>query len=287
MDTRTFFATLPEKFTGDVATSDPIDPRWQELTEQVAGYTAVSELAVLNHAAALLPDDEAYLEVGTFKGRSIVAAAANNPGATFIAMENFMEFGMAGQEARDELMHNLRTYTDGAHLNLLEGDCFALMARPDVCEKPVGVYFYDGEHTLLSHYLALAVVEPLLADEALILIDDASWPVVQKAHRLFVKNHPGWEVSATWDAAHADDPRWANGLHALTFRRAATSGGATRGTTRGLSRRDEALRQYQVHVQDRVNTVAWKIAGLMPGTVTRIAALVLGRSRKIDSSQDA
>ena len=51
MDTSTFFRDLPALFAGELATSDPIDPRWSALCDEVAGYTAPNELAVLNHAA--------------------------------------------------------------------------------------------------------------------------------------------------------------------------------------------------------------------------------------------
>ncbi|WP_446663490.1 class I SAM-dependent methyltransferase [Flexivirga sp. B27] len=274
MQTSRVFDAIDDAFADDPQTSDPVDPRWQAMTDEVAGYTGANELAVLNLAAAVLPDDEAYLEVGTFKGRSLVAAVQGNERKRFYAMENFLEFGMAGQEARAELEENLRTRGGGADIRLLEGDAFTLMAEDGVIDRPVGVYFYDGEHTLLSHYLALAVVEPLLADEALVLIDDASWPVVQRAHKLFLKRHPGWQIEATWDAQHADDPRWANGLHALVFRRPATG-------RRGISRTDEALRRYQTTVQDRVNKVAWAAADRFPGPVKKAAGLVLSRSRAI------
>lgn len=277
MDTRAFFDRVQAAFPGDPQGSDPRDGRWQELAGAVAGYTAPNELAVLAAAAATLPGDEAYLEVGTFKGRSICAAVQDASGRRFYAMENFLEFGMAGQEARTELADNLRRHAADADVHLLEGDCFTLMAKPGTIDRPVGVYFYDGEHTLLAHYLALAVVEPLLADEALVLVDDASWPLVQRAHRLFMRRHPGWSVAATWDAEHADDPRWANGLHALVFRRT--------GTRIGLTRTDEALRRYQTGVQVRLNTVAWRAVDRFPGFFKRVAGLVLSRSRAIDGEQ--
>lgn len=277
MDTSTFFACLDEVFAGDPQDSDPIDQRWARLAADVAGYTGPNELAVLAEAARVLPEDEAYLEVGTFKGRSICAAVHGGAGKRFYAMENFLEFGMAGQEAQAELMDNLSRYAGDADVQLLEGDCFTLMARPGRIDRPVGVYFYDGEHTLLAHYLALAVVEPLLADEALVLVDDASWPLVQRAHRLFLRRHPGWQVSATWDARHADDPRWANGLHALVFRRTGTS-------SAGIRRVDEGLRLYQTRVQDRLNTVAWKAVDRFPGFFQR-AARLLSRSRAIGDDQ--
>ncbi len=276
MDTRAFFDRVQDAFPGDPQVSDPIDPRWAQMAHDVAGYTASNELAVLAAAAASLPDDEAYLEVGTFKGRSLCAAVQHGDGKRFYAMENFLEFGMAGQQARAELTDNLQRHAARADVHLLEGDCFSLMAEPGTLDRPVGVYFYDGEHTLLAHYLALAVVEPLLADEALVLVDDASWPLVQRAHRVFLRRHPGWSIEATWDAAHADDPRWANGLHALVFRRV--------GTRSRLSRADEALRLYQTRVQDRLNTVAWRAVDRFPGFFKRVA-VVLSRSRAIDGEQ--
>lgn len=276
MQTSRVFAAIADAFPGDPQSTDPIDPRWQAMTDEVTGFTSANELAVLNLAAAALPDDEAYLEVGTFKGRSLVGAVQGNEGKAFYAMENFLEFGMAGQEARAELEDNLRRFAGDADVRLLEGDAFTLMAEDGVVDRPVGVYFYDGEHTLLSHYLALAVVEPLLADEALVLVDDATWPVVQRAHKLFLKRHRGWEITATWDARYADDPRWANGLHALVFRRVG-------GHRRGLSRTDEALRQYQTTVQDRLNKMAWGAARRFPGPVKKVAGLVLSRSRAIGS----
>lgn len=273
MQTSRVFDAVAAAFPGDPQSTDPSDPRWHQLAGEVAGYTGPNELAVLNAAAAVLPDDEAYLEVGTFKGRSLVAAVQGNEHKRFYAIENFLEFGMTGQDARAELQDNLERLAGDADVHLLEGDAFTLMAQPGAVDRPVGVYFYDGEHTLLSHYLALAVVEPLLADEALVLVDDASWPVVQRAHRMFLRRHPGWTIAATWDAAHADDPRWSNGLHALVFRRV---GGARR-----IGRTDEALRRYQTSVQDRVNKVAWGLADRFPGPVKRLAGLVLSRSRAI------
>jgi len=273
MDTTAYLDRAPTLFPGDPQDTDPLDSSWEVLKDRVAGYTSANELAMLNLAVSLMPADEAYLEVGTFKGRSMCGTLRGNSDKVFYAMENFMEFGMAGQEARAELMANLATHGEGADVRLLEGDCFDLMARPGALDRPVGVYFYDGEHTLLAHYLALAVVEPLLADEALVLIDDATWPVVQRAHRLFLDRHPGWTIDATWDAKVEDDPRWANGLHALTFRRTAPS---------VLKGRDEWLRRYQVHAQSRLNRLAWKAAARFPKVMTFGARIVMGRSRAIE-----
>ncbi|UIJ33823.1 class I SAM-dependent methyltransferase [Allobranchiibius sp. GilTou73] len=273
MDTTAFFTQLQHAFPGNPQDTDPVDPRWARIAQDVAGFTGPNELAVLNVAAAVLPQDEAYLEVGTFKGRSLCAAVQDNGSKDFFVMENFMEFGMAGQEARAELEDNLSRHAGDASVRLLEGDCFKLMAQSGTVTKPVGVYFYDGEHTVLSHYLALAVAEPLLADEALVLVDDASWPVVQRAHRLFMRRHPGWTIAQTWNSGRADDPRWSNGLQALVFRR--TTGRSE------LSTGDQMLRQYQAHLQHRLNAAIWKAAGVFPAPFKAVEKVVRSRSHTI------
>ncbi len=277
MDTQKFFEQAPTKFPGDPQDTDPLDPYWDEVKADVVGFTSSNELAMLNLAAKLLPEDEAYLEVGTFKGRSMCGTIRDNDDKVFYAMENFLEFGMAGQEARAELMTNLGKYGQGKDVRLLEGDCFKLMAEPGIIDRPVGVYFYDGEHTFIAHYLSLAAVEPLLADEALILVDDASWPVVHRAHKMFMDRHPGWTIVEKWDAKVDNDPRWANGLHALTFKRTRPS------VVKG---RDEWLRRYQIHVQNRVNRFAWKAGAMFPGPMKFAERIVLGNSRSIESKKD-
>lgn len=206
-------------FAGDPHDGALSDPAHAELVQDVAGMTTAREVAVLNLAARLLPPDECYLEVGTFKGRSICGATRGVDTGCFVAVENFVEFGMSGRAARAELEANLARHCAGKDVRLIEGDAFAVLRSGAAVDRPVGVYFYDGEHTRLSHYLALGVVEPLLADEALVLVDDATWPLVQLAHRRFLEAHPAWTIVRRWDARTNDDPEWANGLHALRFRR--------------------------------------------------------------------
>lgn len=272
MDTSAFFQQAPELFHGDPADSEPIDTWWDDLKADVTGFTSSNELAMLNLAAKLLPDNEAYLEIGTFKGRSMCATVRDNADKRFYAMENFLEFGMAGQEARAELMDNLEKYAKGADIELLEGDCFDLMAQPGLIDRPVGVYFYDGEHTFLAHYLSLAVVEPLLADEALILVDDATWPVVNRAHARFLAKNPEWTIVEKWDAKVDNDPMWANGLHALKFVRTQPS---------KLTTGQEILRRYQVHLQSRINRLAWKLGAKLPRIMKFAERLVISRSRAV------
>lgn len=274
MNIETFLQGLDSVFPGDPQTTDPVDPRWVALQADVAGFTTPNELAVLHLAASLLPADECYLEVGTYKGRSLCAAVSDNRSARFVAVENYLEFGMLGLEARAELARNIKRYGAGCDIALLEGDCFRVLARPAAVDRPVGVYFYDGAHTGLTHYLALGVVEPLLADEALVLVDDASWPMVQQAHRRYLDRHPGWEVVRTWDAVRDDDPRWANGLHVLAFRRPV-------GARRTMGAGTRARRLVQVGVRGPATSVVWRALHRYPQLVPLAKRLVPKQSRTV------
>jgi hypothetical protein len=141
-----------------------------------------------------------------------------NAGRRFYAIENFLEFNPDGR-ARAELEANLARWVLADRARLLEGDCFDLLRRGAALGEPVGVYFYDGAHGRLPHYLALGVAEPWLADRALVVIDDASWPIVARATDRYVAAHPGYRLLFDLAAEHEEDPRWWNGVHVYAFER--------------------------------------------------------------------
>ncbi len=278
MDTAAFLDAMPAAFDGDIAKGRPVDPRYDEIAERVAGFTTPGELAVLHLAASRLPAGEAYLEVGTYKGRSICAALLDAPPERlFVSVENFTEFGMVGEAARTELLANLGHYSSGHDaFRLVDGDCFAVLARAGVLDRPVGVYFYDGAHTGMAHFLALGVVEPLLADEALVLVDDATWPMVREATLRYVHRHAGWSVLTTLDAASDHDPLWANGLMILSYRRPP-------GTRRLIPADTRWRRSVQVYARGPATKVIWRTLDRFPQLVPVAKRLVPKRSRQVRS----
>ncbi|HZC72136.1 MAG TPA: class I SAM-dependent methyltransferase [Jatrophihabitans sp.] len=174
MDVRGFLEEIDDQFDGPVEDGKPHDPRFAMIADEVSGFTSPAELAVLNLAARRLPEGEGYLEVGTFKGRSLCGVLVDAPDRHYVAVENFSEFGMHTAQSRDELERAIGLYGANRPLRVLDGDAFRLLASAARSFDPIGVYFYDGPHTGLAHYLALGVAEPLLADEAAVLVDDGS-----------------------------------------------------------------------------------------------------------------
>lgn len=274
MDTHAFLARLDEVFAGDPQLGAVRDPRFAGVVADVAGFSTAAELAVLNLAARLLPEDEVYLEVGVFKGRSVCGALVDAPDRTYLAIENFMEFGMVGEDARRELCTNLSEHASDFDVRLLQGDCFQILNDPSSMPGPVGVYFYDGVHTGLAHHLALALVQPLLADEALVLVDDASWPMVRRATLRFLADRADWTVLQDFRAETDDDPVWANGLMVLRYRR-------THRSAPGVDARTRVRRQLQVRVRGPFASTVWRTLHRHPGLVPIAKRLVPTRSRTI------
>ena len=272
MDAAAFAAELDGLFDGPLADGVPADPRFADVASSVPGFSTPAELAVLNLAARRLPAGEAYLEVGTFKGRSLAGTLLDAPDRPYVAVENFQEFGMLAAESRAELQAVLDKAPRPVTLH--DGDCFAVLARPGAVPEPVGVYFYDGAHTGLAHYLALGVVEPLLADEAVVLVDDASWPMVAAATRRYTDRHPGWTVLRDIRAAADHDERWANGLLVLGYRRPP-------GAPRTMAPDVRWRRLVQVHARGPATSLVWRVLHRVPALVPLAKKVVPKASRTV------
>jgi predicted O-methyltransferase YrrM len=280
MDLEAFQAKLAGLFGGDLRADHPVDRRFRDVLADVPGMATEHKLALLNLAAAHLGPGEAYLEVGSFKGLSLIGAMLGNPDRRFYAIENFLEFNPDGT-ARAELEANLARWAGPGRARVLEGDCFDLLRRGQGPEEPVGVYFYDGAHGRLPHYLALGVAEPWLADRALVVIDDASWPIVARATDRYVAAHPGYRLLFDLAADHEEDPRWWNGVRVYAFERppARTQ---TQASVRGGSARGVAWRllAYDLLYRPAVR-VAWKTLPRHPGLCAAVLKVVPLASRRV------
>jgi predicted O-methyltransferase YrrM len=218
MDVEAFAAELPGRFGDDFTADHPADRRLAAVVEQVPGMSTEHALTVLDLAVGHLNLQECYLEVGSYRGRSVVGAMLAHPDRRAIAVESFAEFGATPAEGRREILAVLRRFGVADRVDLKIGDAFRVF-RPGSVPQPVGVYFYDGAHSRVAQYLGLALAEQFLADEALVVVDDFSWPQVRTSTQSYLRKHPGYEVVAEMRAVHDFDPRWCNGLLVLAWRR--------------------------------------------------------------------
>jgi predicted O-methyltransferase YrrM len=284
MDLEAFQGGLAGLFGGDLRADHPVDRRFAAVLADVPGMATENKLALLNLAAAHLEPGEAYLEVGSFKGLSLIGAMLGNQGRRFYAIESFLEFNLDGDRARPELEANLARWVELDQVRLLEGDCFRLLRTGGRLEEPVGVYFYDGAHGRLPHYLALGVAERWLADRALVVIDDASWPIVSQATDRYLAAHPGYRLLFDLAAEHEEDPRWWNGVRVYAFERPVALG-RDQAPARGW---DMAWRLLAYDLLYRPATrVAWKTLPRHPALCSTVLKVVPLASKRVPVRDDA
>jgi len=237
MDTTAFLEQLPSLWDGDPQHTDhPRDRRFLPVLENVRGLVTENKIAMLNLAAQHLEGDEIYLEVGAWAGCSIIGASLGVD-HRFVTIDNFSEFEGTAEECR----RNLERF-DAHQVELLDGDAFELLASITL-PGPVGVYFYDGRHTFDDQYRSWKTIEPFLADEALVVVDDTRWSQVSRANRLFIERRPQFRRVLAFTSPWNQEPRWWNGIEVYTYRRALGPGRPPRTTSYVWTRAREAVRQ--------------------------------------------
>lgn len=196
----------------------------------VAGMASPKKLKLLNLAGACLPSQrsECYVEVGTFQGKSLISALVGNPHALGVACDDFSLFDNPSEPKNFKaLQENIRSHGLNDRVRFFNQDFRAfLQAWPTLGLPPAGVYFYDGAHDEESQYLGIELAEPILADEALVLVDDWRYApdsdsrAESGTRRAMARSTHEWklvlELPARWNG---DRDLWWNGLAVLVFKR--------------------------------------------------------------------
>ena len=200
------------------AARHPNDRRLAGILAEVPGMATENKLLLLNLAVARMAPGEVYVEVGCYKGASIVGAARGNCSAKIFACDNFSKFD--GTE--DILKANLARYAPGqvAFSNLASRDF--LQSAPWHPAR-IGAYFYDGGHSFADQFEGLQYALPSFADEAAIIIDDTNKREARAADALFARMVPGFELVLDLRTPRNHYPTWWNGIQVFRFRRQGTT----------------------------------------------------------------
>ena len=191
--------------------------RFEEVLEMVPGLARANNLALLNVAARCLDEGESYVEVGTYRGTSLVSAMLGNDG-DFVALDDWS----LGDGSRERLEANLERFGLQERPTILEGDAFETLRAGALRGRRVGVYYYDAGHEYEEQLEGLRLVEPYLADCALLVVDDTDREKVERAVERAVDDYLAGQPRATevfraQGEAHGH-PEWWEGVRALRWR---------------------------------------------------------------------
>ncbi len=156
-----------------------------EVLDSVQGMTTPSTMHLLNLAVQHMAPNECYLEVGTWRGATLIGTLLGND-AYGVAIDNDTMDEHDGDErsSMGVWLENVSTFDVGLRTTYVDGSV------PEVWEwidlPPVGAYLFDGDKsTEDAAYAGLFGAIPFLADEALIFVDDANEITIRMAvHRL-------------------------------------------------------------------------------------------------------
>jgi predicted O-methyltransferase YrrM len=219
VDVERFAVELPALFEDFPRSPHPKGTRFDDVIAGVPNLAEENVLALLNLAASLLAPDESYVEVGSYYGASLIGAMRGNEG-DFVAIDRF-KFGpleVKGVElpaaSRAGLEAKLREF-GAERATILEGDAFKVLEGGALGDRRVGVYYYDGAHDYESQMRGLRAVEPWLADEALLVVDDLDWEDVGRATRDYLAAEPRAELLFDIPGGDRGQPQWWDGVAVL------------------------------------------------------------------------
>ena len=222
MDPARFAAELPLLFEDFPRSEHPRGQRFDDIATAVPNLAMENNLALVNLAVSLLEAGESYVEAGTYMGASLVAAARGNDGADLVAIDNFSfpEASVAGRHlpaaSRAALEANLSRFGVGG-ATILEGDTLAVLRSDALAGRTVGVFYYDACHDHDVTLEALRLVEPYLAEPALLIVDDSDWDRVAGAVRDYVAGQPRAELLLDIAGADHGQPQWWEGMKILAW----------------------------------------------------------------------
>jgi predicted O-methyltransferase YrrM len=223
VDVDRFAAELPGLFDDFPRSETPRGRRFDDVIDGIPNLATENVLALLNLAASCLGPDESYVEVGSFYGASLIGAMRGNTG-DFVAIDRFsfdvpeVRGRPLPHASREGLEQSLARF--GAEsATILEGDAFELIEGGALADRRVGVYYWDGPHDYDGQLRGMRAVEPWLAPEALILVDDYDWEAVARATHDYVAAEEDAELLVEIGGEAAGQVWWWDGVAAVARRR--------------------------------------------------------------------
>ena len=132
---------------------------------------------LINQICKNLSKDQIYLNIGCWKGFSLVAGMIDTK-CNVIGIDNFSQF----DGPKKEFYLNFEKHKKLNH-SFYEKNYKEFFKNFD---KMISFYFYDGEHSYQNQFDNLQIVDQFLDSNSIILIDDYNFSDVENATKNFV-----------------------------------------------------------------------------------------------------
>jgi len=158
-----------------------------------------------------------YLEVGVWKGSTWIASLYNNSStvSSAVAIDNWSQFGAP----RHQFIKSCNFFLKEMNYQFVDQDAFKI--NLNLFLNPINLYFYDGDHSILSQEKAFTYFNPIFDNSFIAIVDDWNEPETQiGTYAAFDKLNYEllFEVilPARWNG---DIDHWWNGVYAAVIRK--------------------------------------------------------------------
>ena len=150
------------------------------IDNKIPGLTSPRVQTLLN---LLARNSGSYLEVGSFLGATAAAVLEDNPIKAYFVDTWAEQIQPADEELpllpgnnKDDFVNNITPYMGDSVIKLFDCDQFAVdLASID---SKIQLFFYDGPHDVDTVRQSVLYYYSVLAEEAVIVFDDANWTSV-------------------------------------------------------------------------------------------------------------
>ena len=120
--------------------------------------------------------EASHLHIGLDKGMSFVCALFGNEAllSEVIGIDSYVE----SPAAKLNCYMFCDKHLEGKDYQILISDCFSV--EKSIFKKPVDIYFYDADHSLIAQELAFTYYNDILADVFIAVVDDWGWDRVRE-----------------------------------------------------------------------------------------------------------
>lgn len=149
---------------------------------------------LINLSEVALSEDCVYLEVGVFQGLSLLSVASTVGKNRVFGIDNFAFFDPDGKN--ESIVRNRIDQLKLDNVTLINRDYEeALIHLPEyIGDKKVGLFFVDGPHDYRSQLMCLLLIQPYLADKAVIVVDDCNYRHVRLANSDFLQANKDFKL---------------------------------------------------------------------------------------------
>ena len=135
---------------------------------------------IINRICKSLSKNQLYLNIGCWKGFSLVAGMINTQ-CNVIGIDNFSQFN----SPKDEFFQNFQRLKKSNHF-FFEQDYEKYFQSLDHTKDKFDFYFYDGEHSYDNQFKNLEIADNFLNVGSLVLIDDINFDEVYEGTLDFI-----------------------------------------------------------------------------------------------------